>query len=704
MTRRYPNVLTERELELGPASGEPISTQKEMDHWLLVRDDNDVAWLLMDKKDTSTNVLSAEVLEELNDAVAKLEQNPPKGLVLRSAKPSGFCAGADIEQFRNIEDEAAVKNRLREGHGVVDRLEALTIPKIAVIHGNCLGGGLEVALACDTRIAVHGATLGFPEVMLGLHPGLGGTFRLTGLINPAEAMTMMLTGKDAHTGKAKKLGLVDEVVEERHVANALRAALEGQLKPSEQGLKEKALNTVAARKFAASKMRAMTEKKAPSQHYPAPYALIDLWEEHGGNPNKMQEGEIESFAKLLLTDTAQNLIRVFFLQQRLKNLSESDREFDHVHVIGAGAMGGDIAAWCALRGIKASVSDVELGPLAKAVKDAEKLCKDKHRDSLETRDILDRMIPDPDNYGVEQADLIIEAVPEKIDLKEKIYKSVEPRMKEGAILATNTSSIPLDELATTLERPERFVGLHFFNPVSQMQIVEVIRHDKTDTATLDAAAAFVEQIKKLPVPLKSAPGFLVNRALMPYLLEAMLMLDEGIAKESIDKASENFGFPMGPVELADQVGLDICLDVAQVLKDSLEKPMPDIPDWVQEKVDKGEAGRKSGQGFYKWERGKAQKNNNSEAAPKDTTDRLILPLLDACIECYRLGVVDDLDIVDGAMIFATGFAPFRGGPIHYAKSRGVDDVTNTLENLAEGHGPRFEPDAGWDSLKDAKTE
>src|SRR5262245_31749289 len=303
------DVLAPRNLELGPAGS---AGQGPWRHWRLARDEDGIAWLLLDKAGASANTLSEDVLTELNDVLAKLESDPPKGLVLRSAKPGGFIAGADIGEFKGMTDAAAVEARLTQAHGVIDRLDRLAVPTVAVIHGYCLGGGLEVALACDYRIAVEDARLGFPEVMLGLHPGLGGTVRLPRLINPIEAMTMMLTGRNVRAGRAKSLGLVDAVVPERHVAAAAVAALTGQLKTRSGGLLVDVLNKKLARQLAAKRMRAQTAKKVPIEHYPAPHALIDLWENHGSDAGAMQDAEIASFARLLATDTSRNLVRVFF--------------------------------------------------------------------------------------------------------------------------------------------------------------------------------------------------------------------------------------------------------------------------------------------------------------------------------------------------------------------------------------------------------
>ena len=330
---------------------------------------------------------------------------------------------------------------------MIDRLEALKIPTVAVIHGFCLGGGLEVALACQSRIAIDGARFGFPEVMLGLHPGLGGTARFTHLVNPMQAMTLMLTGRTIDARKAKSLGLVDAVTQERHVRNAVKDAVFGHLKRARPGLLNTVLNAGPVRGFLASRMRAEAEKAAPHEHYPAPYALIDLWEKHGGDKAAMLTAEKISFANLMVTPTAQNLIRVFFLREQMKKLAGSGNKIAHVHVIGAGAMGGDIAAWCASQGLRVTLADMKPEPIAGAIKRAADLFGKIIHKRTDIRDALDRLMPDLDGEGVRNADLIIEAVPEKLELKQKVYAGLEPKMKAGAILATNTSSIPLQDSA-----------------------------------------------------------------------------------------------------------------------------------------------------------------------------------------------------------------------------------------------------------------
>jgi 3-hydroxyacyl-CoA dehydrogenase/enoyl-CoA hydratase/3-hydroxybutyryl-CoA epimerase len=700
MDSKIMDALADRVLELGPIAGEAGPYR----NFRLTHDGDGVAWLLFDRAGASANTLSADVMEELDLVIAALESQRPAGIVIRSAKKSGFIAGADVNEFRGATDPRLVETTISRAHAVIDRLEALRIPTVAVIHGFCLGGGLEVALACQSRIAIDDARFGFPEVLLGLHPGLGGTARFTHLVNPMQAMTLMLTGKTIDARKAKSLGLVDAVTQERHVRNAVKDAVFGRLKRVRPGILNAILNFTPVRGLLASRMRSEAEKAAPHVHYPAPYALIDLWEKHGGDKAAMLAVEKTSFANLMVTPTAQNLIRVFFLREQMKKLAGSGNTVHHVHVIGAGAMGGDIAAWCAYQDMRVTLADMKPEPIAGAMKRASDLFGKIIHKRTDVRDALDRLMPDLDGEGVRSADLIIEAVPEKLELKQKVYAGLEPNMKPGAILATNTSSIPLQDLRSTLAKPERLVGLHFFNPVSRLQLVEVVSHDGTDSQLLKEALAFVGAIDRLPLPVKSSPGFLVNRALTPYMLEAMVMLDEKIDKLTIDAAAEKLGMPMGPIELADQVGLDICLAVGDMLRSKFGDLLPPTPAWLRDKVAKGELGRKTGKGFYVWKDGKADKSSgsssNTQAQPSDEMiDRLVLPMSNVCVACLREGIVDNADTVDGAMIFGTGYAPFRGGPLNYARSRGPENVAAALRTLAAKFGGRFAPDAGWDSFK-----
>ncbi|CAN5204445.1 3-hydroxyacyl-CoA dehydrogenase NAD-binding domain-containing protein [soil metagenome] len=694
MDSRIMDVLKDRVLELGP---EPVAGPYK--HFKLTRDADGVAWLLFDRAGASANTLSGDVIEELGQIVGVLETERPAGLVIRSSKKSGFIAGADVNEFRGATDATLVETEMAKAHAVVDRLEALKFPTVAVIHGFCLGGGLEIALACNMRIAIDNARFGFPEVMLGLHPGLGGTARFTHLVSPLEAMTLMLTGKTIDARKAKSLGLADAVTQERHVRGAVKDAIFGRLRRHKQGLLAKAMNLGPVRGLLANRMRGEAAKTAPKVHYPAPYALVDLWEKHGGDRAAMLAAEKPSFAVLMVTPTAQNLIRVFFLREQMKKLADGRNTVKHVHVIGAGAMGGDIAAWCAHQGLRVTLADMKPEAIAGAIKRAADLFGKIIRKKTDLRDALDRLMPDLNGDGVRNADLIIEAVPENLGLKQKVYAGLEPIMKPGAILATNTSSIPLQDLRTTLKNPQRLLGLHFFNPVSRLQLVEVVSHDGVDPHALATALKFVGAIDRLPLPVKSSPGFLVNRALTPYMLEAMVMLDEKVDKAVIDAAAEKFGMPMGPIELADQVGLDICLAVGDMLRSKFgEAALPPAPDWLRDKVKKGELGRKTGKGFYEWKDGRAIKTPSAVRPTDEMINRLVLPMSNVCVACLREGIVENADVVDGAMIFGTGYAPFRGGPLNYARTRGAANVVAALKALEAKFGGRFKPDAGWDTF------
>ncbi|MEE3154280.1 MAG: 3-hydroxyacyl-CoA dehydrogenase NAD-binding domain-containing protein [Pseudomonadota bacterium] len=446
-------------------------------------------------------------------------------------------------------------------------------------------------------------------------------------------------------------------------------------------------------------MRAESDKRAPHEHFPAPYALIELWERHGGSLEDMLAAERESFARLLPLPSTQNLIRDFFLRRHLKANAKGESGIGRIHVVGAGAMGADIGAWCALKGMRVTLEDPQNGALAKAVANANELFARKLSGS-ERIAAQDRFMPDPDGTGLRHADLVIEAAPEKEDLKRSIYQRIEAEVGADVILATNTSSLDLEALALGLEHPGRFVGLHFFNPVSKLDLVEVVRHERVDQSVLSRAMALVGAIGKLPLPSAATPGFLVNRALLPYLGEALLMVRHGMQPERVDAAAESFGMPLGPVELADQVGLDICLAVARSLSDQPGNGLDAVREWLETKVGQGELGRKSGKGFYEYDHnGKPIKQpvgkSDEDQDPGDIVDRLIMPLLNEVSGALEEGVIDDEDSVDAAMVFGAGFAPFRGGPMKYARQRGLDDVADRLEQLAREHGTRFEPREWW---------
>ena len=667
-------------------------------HWKLETDAEGVAFLTLDKAGSSANTLSSEVLHELDARLAEIEAARPRAVVVASAKPSGFVAGADIKEFTALRTPEQAYTLIRAGQVVLDRLAALPCPTVAAINGFALGGGLEVALACRYRVASDSnkVSLGLPEVQLGIHPGFGGTVRSVKLVGVRAAMQLMLTGKAVKGSRAVQLGLVDRIAPAAELlAQAKRHAL-APPPPRRAGLFDSLLGLGFARPMVARSLRKQVAGRARREHYPAPYAIIDLWEKYGAHGREAYEAEARSIAELMCSQTARNLVRVFLLQDRLKSLGgRAAQEFKHVHVVGAGVMGGDIAAWCVLRGLSVTLQDREEKYVKPALERASAFFAKRLPDPAAAREAQGRLLMDLSGDGVSRADVVIEAIYENADAKRELYARIEPRLKPGAILATNTSSIMLEVLGERLADPGRLVGLHFFNPVAKMPLVEVIQSGLTRPEILQAGIAFTRKIDKLPLPCRSAPGFVVNRVLMPYLNEAMFVAEEGVPLASIDAAAVDFGMPMGPVELADTVGLDVCLHVGRILAESFGRP---APTQLARMVEAKQLGRKSGKGFYEWRDGKPIKPPASGQPPPDLTDRLILPMLNESVACLRERVVEEADLLDAGVIFGTGFAPFRGGPIAYARARGIANVVRALKELEGRYGSRFAPDEGWNAL------
>jgi 3-hydroxyacyl-CoA dehydrogenase / enoyl-CoA hydratase / 3-hydroxybutyryl-CoA epimerase len=666
------------------------------------RDAEGIVWLTIDKAGTSANVLSGAVLAELDGVLATLERELPRALVLISAKKSGFVAGADIKEFTGLRDEASGFELIRRGQRVLDRLEALRCPTVAAIHGFALGGGLELALACRHRVGVDDErlSLGLPEVLLGIHPGFGGTVRSVRVAGVRIAMEMMLSGKPLRASPALRAGLLDRLVPEAQLREAARELASGAHPRRRAPLGQRLLSSAPLRPLVRRALIRQVAARAPRAHYPAPYAIIELWSRYAAHGAAAFEAEARSIARLFTTETSRNLVRVFMLQDRLKSAGgKSAAEIRAVHVVGAGVMGGDIAAWSALRGFNVTLEDRAAEYVEPALKRAAELFDKRVRDPAKNAETRARLRADVAGDGVATADVIVEAIFESLEAKQELYARLEPRMKPGALLATNTSSIMLEPLAARLARPERLVGLHFFNPVAQMPLVEIVHAERTDSKAVQVASAFARRLDKLPVACRSAPGFLVNRVLTPYMYEAMLALQEGVAPESIDRCALDFGMPMGPIELVDVVGLDVASHVGDIIARQLEREVTHIAR-LDERLTAHKLGRKSGEGFYLWRDGKAVKDHAAAArpAPPDLTDRMILALVNECVACLREHVVDDADLVDAAVVFGTGFAPFRGGPLTYARARGIAEVVARLEELAVRYGARFRPDAGWTAL------
>ena len=670
-------------------------------HWRLERDADNLAWLYFDKahadKTESTNTFSSEALRELADICAQLRLNKPRGLAILSAKENGFTAGADIDEFTTLKSAEEAFAFTRLGNEVFDQVEALPFPTLAMIHGFCMGGGTELALACRYRLMDEGpkTKMALPEVMIGIVPGWGGAKRMPKLIGALQALDLMLSGRGVDASKAKKMDLVDAVTPRRHFPNAGRMLLLNPPPLHRPGFKDALSNAPLIRDIVANISRKQVAKKVRKDQYPAPYAIIDLWQKFGGDPRNVPHDDPTSIVSLFKHPTAGNLIRIFKLQDRLKSLGAGESGIKHVHVIGAGVMGGDIAAWCALRGLTVTLQDLDHARVAPAIRRAAELYKRRLKQPHLVQAALDRLMPDIKGDGVAHCDLLIEAIVENTAIKTKLYAQIEPRLKPTAILATNTSSIPLQQLSGGLARPERLVGIHFFNPVAQMMLVEIVQGPQTLAEVMKAVQAFVKKIDKLPLPVKSTPGFLVNRILTPYMTEAQVMLEEGISAEVLDAAAREFGMPMGPIELADTVGLDIGLAVGK----ELAKPGAPQPRKIQELVAAKKLGKKSGEGFYKWVNGKAQKATG--AGSVDLVPlwmRMTLPAVNEAVACVREGIVADADLCDAGVIFGTGFAPHRGGPINYLRSAGKEKLLAEMKALELKHGSRFAPDPGWKSI------
>lgn len=669
-------------------------------HWRLESAADGIVWLHFDHLDSPVNILSLEALEEFDAILTKIEADQPSGLIILSDKASGFSAGADVKSFSNNTDKGVIEQHIKDVHRIFQHLEDLTVPTLALIHGFCLGGGLELALACRYRVARddEATRLGFPEVRLGLFPGYGGSVRSVERIAPLPALNLMLAGRNVSASAAKRMGLVDAIAPERQLQAAAIELICRRPPLHKPPLYQRLMNLTPARGVLSMILAKEVRKHAAPLHYPAPFALIEHWKENANDRAAMFASEATNLANLLSGDTSQNLIRLFFLQERMKSLGAGGNfQPTRLHVVGGGIMGGDIAAWCALKGLRVTLQDREAKYLTNAMGRAQQLFQQRLKNPRLVQAAMDRLMPDPKGYGVAHADVVIEAIFEDVAAKQELFKDLEARVRPDTLLASNTSSIPLESIGEALQRPERLLGLHFFNPVAKMQLIEVVHGANTAPELIKQGAAFARSVDRLPLPVKSSPGFLVNRILMPYLLEAMELLAEGVAARAIDHAATNFGMPMGPIELADRVGLDICLAVAEKLAPFFNLK---IPERLEIMVEKKNLGAKTGSGFYQYKAGKAVHDgaDDSSDIPKDIADRMIFRMLNESVACLREQIVQDSDLLDAGVVFGTGFAPFRGGPMNYIYSNDANQQRQRLQQLEQLYGKAFHPDAGWSDL------
>ena len=647
--------------------------------WRFSVDQEAIAWAVFDREGERVNTLSRRAIEELGVIVAQAETlaatSSIKGVVFISGKSSSFAHGADIREFDNFRSEEEVRAAISQVTDILDRLERVSVPTVAAIHGMCLGGGLELALACGWRIADRddATRVGFPEVKLGIFPGFNGTFRSIRQAGPTAAMTAMLTGNMLRTGAAKGMGLIDELAPSS--ANlrwmARKAVLSGKRSPG-ASLIQRLMRQWPVRGVLAEQMRKKTREKVREEHYPAPFRLIDLFERSGGSDKLMAAGETKAFAPLMVGEPARNLRRVFRLSEAMKaQAPKGDFKPKRAHVIGAGTMGADIAAVCVLAGMEVSLQDISEDQLKKAADQAKTLFRKRLKSRTEVDAAMARLLLDGAGEHLPRADVVIEAVVEKLEIKQRIFKDIEPRLKPGAVMASNTSSIMIEKIAEPLADRGRLIGLHFFNPVPALPLVEVVKGAESRPEEIAKGCGVVTAIGKYPLVVKSVPGFLVNRVLAPYMMGAMAKYESGVDREKIDEAAKTFGMPVGPLELADQVGLDICKHVADILGISAGAMEGSK---LAGLVAAGKLGKKTGEGFYVWKDGKPEQTTPEH--PYNVVElhllgeQLVKPLIDECERCRDEKVVESADMVDAGVIFGTGFAPFRGGPLNYRASQG----------------------------------
>jgi 3-hydroxyacyl-CoA dehydrogenase/enoyl-CoA hydratase/3-hydroxybutyryl-CoA epimerase len=657
-----------------------MTTTLALQEWRFDVDQEGIAWAVLDRVGESQNSLSRRVLEELGAIVEAVEKRAAdksiRGLAILSGKEKGYIVGADVREFEQLTSEKDTIDNIRVVNAMLDRIEAMPIPVVTGIHGFCLGGGLELALACHWRIATRdeATKVGFPEVRLGIFPGFNGTARSIRQAGALAAMPAMLAGSMILAGAARGMNLVDELVDNASQLRwACRRAIDRKKRSKPIGGWKALVSKWPLRGQIARKMRTETAKKAREDHYPAPFRLIDLYEEHGGNLRRMQSAETEDFAPLMVSDTSRNLRRVFKLSEMMKAQAPKDLSWKplRVHVIGAGVMGADIAGWCVACGMEVTLQDLSPEAIKKGMDAQDKLLRRRFKTKPLREAAKARFIADPTGAGLARADVVIEAIVERLEVKQKLFADIEGKLNPGAVMATNTSSIMIEDIARPLKDPARLIGIHFFNPAAQMPLVEVIKGRDSRIEEVEKGCAFVVAIEKFPLVVRSSPGFVVNRVLGPYMLAALERLQKGESKEKIDAAARDFGMPMGPIELADTVGLDVITNVGKVLGSSSEGTK------LEALVKGGKLGKKSGEGFYVWKDGKpeksAQKFDQRELAALGR--ELIEPLIRECEKVRDERIVEPAELIDAGVIFGTGFAPFRGGPLHFRASEPKSNVT-----------------------------
>ena len=684
-----------------------------------VIDKNGIAVLTFDLPGEKVNKLTTAVMGELDLLLDEIAANHAiRALVFRSGKPEIFIAGADIAEIRDITDANKGEELSRKGQSVLGKLESLPFPTVAAIHGPCLGGGLELALACSHRVVSNDprTALGLPEVKICIMPGFGGTQRLPRLVGLANSLEMILTGKNVHAKKAKKFGLADEVTYKETLLNvALSVANQAIGKPRPTAIRAKrpfVIRLLESNPMTRALVYASARKsvlKETRGNYPAPLAALEAVR-HGLTQGIQAgyENEARTLGRLAITEVSKNLINVFYLNEALKKDSAPSRfSVARAAVIGAGIMGGGVAQLFAEKGITVRIKDIHAKAVAAGLKAAADIFRKRSKksviDPLLARDGMDRITGATDASGFGTADLAVEAVVESMEVKKAVLRDFEQAAKDTAIFASNTSSLSITELATASKRPEQVVGMHFFNPVEKMPLVEVVRGQRTSPETVAAIAALSRRIGKLPVVVNDGPGFLVNRILMPYLGEALTMLEEGGGIEEIDQVLLRFGMPMGAFILLDEIGIDIAHKVSGILQQGLGariKPSPLLEGLIKE----GYLGKKNSKGFYQYTNGKRGKPDPLVSAmagkrkgaggpipEQEIVERAVFLMIKEAALCLEDKIVDRVDHLDAALIFGIGFPPFRGGLMRYAEKLGAKYIVERLDIYAAKYGDRFTP-------------
>jgi 3-hydroxyacyl-CoA dehydrogenase/enoyl-CoA hydratase/3-hydroxybutyryl-CoA epimerase len=704
----------------GPAAAHALAASPVPERIRRHVTEDHVCILTFDRPDSSANIFDRETLAELGRHLDCIATDPSlRGLILASAKPSIFIAGADLASFSRAQRPEDFGELIDAGHTLFNRLGALSIPTAAAIHGACVGGGYEICLACDYRIASPDKVtkIGLPEIMLGILPAWGGSTRLPRLIGVPQALDLILAGKTLAAQPALKRGLIDAIAPKECLIDKARAQLLAhgrQLRARRLPLARRVANLGPVARLIARRVERQLLRKTRGL-YPAPLKALEVITRGiSRSPEESFALERAAMIELGQTEAARNLIRVFFLQERARKLSPGTpapgeappAPVRRVAVVGAGVMGGGIAQWVSARDVPVLLRDISPEAVARGMQGIAKLyeagVKRHALTRVEARAGLDRVVPSATEVPLGSIDLVIEAAVERMDLKKQLFARLDELAGPRTILASNTSALSISELAAATRHPGRVVGIHFFNPVHKMQLVEIVAGRQTDPAVVRRAVRFVQQIGKLPVVVQDSPGFLVNRILMPYLMEAGHLFEHGARVEDLDESMLEFGMPMGPLRLIDEVGLDVCQHVAADLAGKFSERMS-APGVLARMTADQRLGRKSGRGFYDHPPGEGVPAVSPQVDGYRIDDacvrldrealrrRMVLLMVNEAARCLEEGVVADPADVDFGMILGTGFAPFTGGPLRYADAAGLPGLVNEMKALAGQGELRFTP-------------